>query len=126
MARRFTAFVALFATVGVAHLAAATIHVNTNTSMLLDAFGRERYFHGVNVVYKAVRAAAVPLVWQPCSRRCDAACVCVEQFPWHPQLDEWNPRWSLVAEDMQYMQRWGFNGVRLGESHSNFGGTRPC
>ena len=52
--------------------------------------------------------------------------VCVEQFPWHPQLDEWNPRWSLVAEDMQYMQRWGFNGVRLGESHSSFGGTRPC
>ena len=51
--------------------------------------------------------------------------VCVEQFPWHPQLDEWNPRWSLVAEDMQYMQRWGFNGVRLGESHSSFGGTRP-
>ena len=69
------AFVALFATVGVAHLAAATIHVNTNTSMLLDAFGRERYFHGVNVVYKAVRAAVVPLAWQPCSRRCDAGCV---------------------------------------------------
>ena len=37
---------------------AATLKVNTDTTMFVDEYGRERYFHGTNVVYKAVRRSA--------------------------------------------------------------------
>jgi len=87
----------------------AVLHVNTTTSMFVDETGRERYFHGVNVVYKAVRRQ-----WQ--QRSPLSHIVHILQFPWHPQLDEWNPSMSFVKQDMEYLQRWGLNGVRLGTS----------
>ena len=62
------------------------IHVNTSTHRLVDGYGRERYFHGVNVVVKGP--------------------------PWIPRQDVFNPYWSFVEADMQLLHDWGLNAIR--------------
>eukprot|EP01006_Ploeotia_vitrea_P017907 TRINITY_DN49147_c0_g1_i1.p1 TRINITY_DN49147_c0_g1~~TRINITY_DN49147_c0_g1_i1.p1 ORF type:complete len:506 (-),score=47.68 TRINITY_DN49147_c0_g1_i1:40-1557(-) len=53
-----------------------------------DTQGRERYFHGVNVVYKSP--------------------------PYHPLLTHFHPNLSFVAEDGKLLQSLGVNVIRLG------------
>jgi endoglycosylceramidase len=54
----------------------------------LDAHGRERIFHGTNVIVKGP--------------------------PWLPRLDRFDPLTSLVEEDFVYMKQVGINLLRLG------------
>lgn len=59
-----------------------------STNSLVDADGRERLFHGTNIVYKG--------------------------FPYLPPshfTDSWT---SLSDEDIQTLKSWGFNSVRFG------------
>ena len=62
------------------------LHVNTTTHRLVDGYGRERYFHGVNVVVKGP--------------------------PWIPRQDKFDPYWSFSEKDMQLLQSWGLNAIR--------------
>ena len=62
------------------------LHVNTTTHRIVDGWGRERYFHGVNVVVKAP--------------------------PWLPRTDAFDSRWSFVEKDMQTLQDLGLNAIR--------------
>ena len=62
------------------------IHVNTSRHRLVDGYGREKYFHGVNVVVKGP--------------------------PWIPRQDEFDPHWSFVKADMELLQAWGLNAIR--------------
>jgi endoglycosylceramidase len=55
---------------------------------LVDQYGRERLFHGANVVVKG--------------------------FPWVPSRGAFDPETSFVAEDMLVMQSLGLNAIRLG------------
>lgn len=64
------------------------VGVDPTSNTLIDCLGREVYFHGVNVVVKGP--------------------------PWYPVMDEFNVTWSLAKEDMQLLQSWGMNIVRLG------------
>ena len=61
--------------------------MNPDTRHIIDKEGRERIFHGVNVVYK--------------------------KAPYHPILDHFDPQLSLCAEDMDNLAAWGFTVVRL-------------
>merc|ERR1711865_256542 len=72
------------------HGTAATdkMQIDPATGSWTDTHGRVRVFHGVNVVYK--------------------------ESPWLPSNDTFDTQNSLVAEDMQRLQDWGFNVVRLG------------
>jgi endoglycosylceramidase len=54
----------------------------------VDAHGRERVFHGTNVVVKGP--------------------------PWLPRLDEFDPLTSLVEKDFEHLQEVGINLLRLG------------
>lgn len=62
------------------------LHVNTSTHRIVDTEGRERYFHGVNVVVKGP--------------------------PWLPELQEFDPLKSFVEKDMQTLQELGLNAIR--------------
>ena len=62
------------------------LHVNTTTHRLVDNYGRERYFHGVNVVMK--------------------------RPPWLPRMDKFDPHSSFVEKDMQVLSDLGLNGIR--------------
>ena len=62
------------------------LHVNTTTHRIVDPDGRERYFHGVNVVVKGP--------------------------PWHPELKTFDPLKSFVEKDMQTLQDLGLNAIR--------------
>lgn len=64
------------------------IQVNPETKRLVDQFGREVFFHGVNVVYK------IP--------------------PYIPRTDVFDPIHSFVEKDMQIISNLGFNVIRLG------------
>ena len=64
------------------------IQVNPDRNFFIDAKGRERFFHGVNAVYK--------------------------QPPYHPSTAEWSSTESLNAQDAKQLSDWGFNVVRLG------------
>jgi len=61
---------------------------DTKLRHYVDKHGRARVFHGVNVVYK--------------------------ESPWYPAESTFTPQTSLVEEDMELLQHWGFNVVRLG------------
>ena len=61
---------------------------NTTTHHIVDGLGRERNFHGVNVVVKGP--------------------------PWLPLMDAFDPEWSYVEKDMQTLQDMGMNAVRYG------------
>ncbi|KAL5463688.1 hypothetical protein EMCRGX_G032612 [Ephydatia muelleri] len=78
----------VFATAAAASDGVACLHVNTATNRIVDSFGRERYFHGVNVVMKGP--------------------------PWLPATDKFDPIMSFVEEDMQLLQDLGLNAIRLG------------
>ncbi|KAK3286242.1 hypothetical protein CYMTET_6190 [Cymbomonas tetramitiformis] len=56
--------------------------------VMVDNFGRERQFHGTNVIVKG--------------------------SPWLPARDAFDPRNSLVAYDFELMQAAGMNVIRLG------------
>mmetsp|Transcript_69703 Transcript_69703/g.167327 ORF Transcript_69703/g.167327 Transcript_69703/m.167327 type:complete len:530 (-) Transcript_69703:13-1602(-) len=56
--------------------------------VLVDSFGRERAFHGTNVIVKGP--------------------------PWLPSRDGFDGQTSLTAEDFHYMQSAGLNVIRLG------------
>lgn len=62
--------------------------VDPETTHFIDDFGRFSLFHGVNVVVK------IP--------------------PYLPTTDSFDPQMSLSSEDIVYLQKWGFNFVRLG------------
>ena len=64
------------------------VRVNPETMRLIDQYGRELYFHGVNVVYK------VP--------------------PYVPRTDTFDPIHSFVEEDMKILSELGLNVIRLG------------
>ena len=63
------------------------ITVNPANQRLVDELGRERFFHGTNIVIK--------------------------QFPWHPKEEGFGDD-SFSEKDMQLMQSLGLNVVRLG------------
>jgi endoglycosylceramidase len=54
----------------------------------VDSAGRERLFHGTNVVVKGP--------------------------PWYPDFNTFSPDISMAAEDFQWMQKLGLNVIRLG------------
>jgi len=62
------------------------LQVDVDRNRVVDASGRERYFHGVNVVVKGP--------------------------PWIPNVDKFDPDWSFSKEDMQALQKLGLNGIR--------------
>lgn len=63
------------------------ISVNPETQMLVDKFGRERFFHGTNVVYK--------------------------HAPFHPEVEGYGPN-TFSEHDMKILQELGHNSIRLG------------
>lgn len=64
------------------------IHLDKDTRRFLDEYGRERIFHGTNVVFKGT--------------------------PWIPLTDKFDPYMSFSEQDMQYLKDWGLNTIRLG------------
>ena len=65
------------------------ISVNPETNMLVDSLGRERIFHGTNVV--------------------------VKHKPFHPELEGFDDH-SFSETDMKLLQSLGLNTIRLGEN----------
>jgi endoglycosylceramidase len=61
--------------------------INADTNMMIDADGRERFFHGTNIVYKAA--------------------------PYHPSLQSFNSETSFCDEDMDLLRSMGHNSIRL-------------
>lgn len=57
-------------------------------TLILDEFGRQRIFHGVNVV--------------------------VKQPPYIPQTMGFDTNSTLSTKDFALLERWGFNMIRLG------------
>lgn len=53
---------------------------------MVDRYGRERYFHGINVVVKGP--------------------------PWIPNTQKFSSDWSFTDEDMQLLKELGANAVR--------------
>ncbi|KAF9006759.1 hypothetical protein BGZ52_008444, partial [Haplosporangium bisporale] len=64
------------------------IRVDPATQQFIDVQGRSRWFHGTNVVKKS--------------------------FPWHHDIVNFQPSWSLVEKDIQTMKDLNINSVRLG------------
>jgi endoglycosylceramidase len=64
------------------------INSELGSAQFRDEFGRARIFHGTNVVVK------LP--------------------PYLPKDDEFDPIYSIVEKDLQYMKAWGVKMVRLG------------
>ena len=64
------------------------LKVNPETNRIEDEQGRERFFHGINIVIKTP--------------------------PYIPEVNEFNPGNSLSEKDMTDMKEWGLNVVRLG------------
>ena len=58
-----------------------------DSNLIYDKAGRERYFHGTNVVYK--------------------------EPPYHPSLSGFDSQFSFVAEDMSLIQSMGYSSIRL-------------
>lgn len=64
------------------------VRVDQTSQQLIDAEGRSRWFHGTNMVKKA--------------------------FPWHVDVDNFVPNWSLVDKDIELLKTMNINSVRLG------------
>ena len=62
------------------------LQVDVDRNRVVDTAGRERYFHGVNVVVKGP--------------------------PWIPVVDTFDPDWSFSTKDMETLQQLGLNGIR--------------
>ena len=73
------------------------ITVNPANQRLVDELGRERFFHGTNIVIK--------------------------QFPWHPKEEGFGDD-SFSEKDIQLMQSLGLNVVRLGHMLAGLVPTR--
>lgn len=69
-------------------LVSGSFHLDPVTKRFIDTSGRERYFHGLNVVYKSA--------------------------PYLPLFPAYDPQLSFSEVDMQYFQDWGLNIIRLG------------
>lgn len=67
--------------------ASSEFHVDTDSGRIVDSSGRERVFHGLNVVMKG--------------------------SPWHPSIDSFDPQLSFADEDIANLKDWGLNVVRL-------------
>ena len=81
-------------TAGLAQAGAeGVLRVNPETLRIIDAEGRERFFHGVNVV--------------------------VKQFPWIPEGDAY----PFNETDMQRLQKLGLNSLRLVQNSARAAGT---
>ena len=70
-------------------LSKGILKVNPETNRIEDDLGRERFFHGVNIVIKTP--------------------------PYIPEINEFHPGNSLSEKDMQDLKEWGLNVVRLGK-----------
>jgi len=66
------------------------VRVDQTSQQLIDAEGRSRWFHGTNMVKKA--------------------------FPWHVDVENFVPNWSLVDKDIELLRTMNINSVRLGKS----------
>eukprot|EP01095_Lingulamoeba_sp_RSL-Kostka_P014732 TRINITY_DN6554_c0_g1_i5.p1 TRINITY_DN6554_c0_g1~~TRINITY_DN6554_c0_g1_i5.p1 ORF type:complete len:147 (+),score=27.49 TRINITY_DN6554_c0_g1_i5:42-482(+) len=86
--RLISLFCFLITVLGQLSIDGGIVYTNTSTNRIVDTFQRERYFHGVNVVYKA--------------------------FPFHPKTDSFDPFYSLSKEDAENLSEWGMNVIRLG------------
>jgi endoglycosylceramidase len=64
------------------------VRVDQPSQQLIDAEGRSRWFHGTNIVKKA--------------------------FPWHVDVENFVPNWSLVDKDIELLKTMNINSVRLG------------
>ncbi|KAF9970008.1 hypothetical protein BGZ65_011454, partial [Modicella reniformis] len=64
------------------------VRVNPATQHFIDAQGRSRFFHGTNMVKKS--------------------------FPWHMDVNNFVPSWSVVDRDIELMKSLNINIVRLG------------
>ncbi|KAH3759248.1 glycosyl hydrolase family cellulase [Pelomyxa schiedti] len=78
----------LWVVVGLTAVVEAAIRVDNATKMFVDEYGRQRFFHGVNAVYKT--------------------------DPYMPVTDYFDPQLSLCEQDMEDLWNWGMNAVRLG------------
>ena len=88
-AERFREPIASHRAPGSSLLQQSAYSVNPHTQRIVDQHGRERYFHGANVVEKS--------------------------FPFIPNPDAaWNWNTTFTAKDMQLMQELGLNAIRLG------------
>lgn len=68
---------------------AKVVRVNPSTQQFIDAQGRTRFFHGTNMVKKS--------------------------FPWHLDVDNFVPSWSIVDKDIELLKALNINIVRLGK-----------
>jgi len=68
------------------------VRVNPSTQHYIDAQGRSRFFHGTNMVKKS--------------------------FPWHHDVNNFTPSWSIVDRDIELMKSLNINIVRLGKELS--------
>ncbi|KAF3913602.1 hypothetical protein ABW20_dc0110704 [Dactylellina cionopaga] len=64
------------------------VRVDVASQQFIDAEGRSRHFHGTNMVKK--------------------------KFPWHEDVVNFDPGWSVVDRDIQYLRDMNINVVRLG------------
>lgn len=69
-------------------VSSSLITIDPATRSLRDSYGRSVIFHGVNVVYKVA--------------------------PYIPQESTFDPQLSLTDAEIDQLQEWGFNFVRLG------------
>lgn len=77
-------------------VASGSLVVDLQTLLLKDEFGRNRFFHGVNVVNKI--------------------------FPFYPDTDAFNTNTSLCEQDLLNLRGWGLNIIRL---HVAWEGVQP-
>ena len=77
--------------VSVSCLGSSQFLVNSGTNKIVDQSGRERYFHGANVVYKT--------------------------DPFIPITDHFDPRHSFSQEDVDLVASMGYNTIRLDYCH---------
>jgi len=68
--------------------ASESIKLNQHKKVFEDSAGRERIFHGFNVVYKP--------------------------YPYIPSRSAFNPLYSLTDSDIDELREWGASVVRLG------------
>lgn len=61
--------------------------IDSKTNMIIDEDGRERFFHGTNIVVKGP--------------------------PYHPQMNSFDSEISFCDEDMELLQSMGHNTIRL-------------
>ncbi|KAG0270698.1 hypothetical protein DFQ27_000049 [Actinomortierella ambigua] len=82
-----TTAIAVLATTVMADIS-KIVRVDQSSHQFIDATGRSRFFHGTNMVYK--------------------------EFPWHHDLTNFKPSWSIVEKDIQTLKDLNINSVRLG------------